>query len=428
VIRNVDALATTPGRIDALAIAEAGYTAINTRDAILRKMRIEGEDLLIENRRYPITNRRVFFVGVGKCAFAAGEALENLLGERLTAGVALDVSPLEGRSLKKIETHIGTHPQPSDVNMQATERIVTFLSECREEDLVLMLISGGGSTLLCLHDAPMTCLDERILFTELTNKGASIQELNLVRKHISKARGGGLARAAFPAEVVSLIISDVPGDTLEFIASGPTVRDSSSIADTKEVLTRYEVHAPTGTAFIETPKESKYFERVTNILFLTGRDALTAMNEEATRRGYNTRLVEDPFKGEAQDVARTVLEALHAVPKNSALLYAGETTVALGNPTTARGGRNQELALAVLDDLHDDELILPFASDGRDNSDHAGAIADSVTRAHASAQNLSAKTHLTDHTSYDFFATTGDFLDTGYTGSNVSDLIITIKK
>lgn len=427
VIRNFDALATTPKRVDALAIAEAGYAAINTRNAIRRTIRIENEELLIADSRYPIMNRRIFFVGVGKCAFSAGEAIEDLLGERLTAGIALDVSSHEGLSLKKIETHIGTHPEPSDVNMQATERIVAFLSECREEDLIIMLISGGGSTLLCLHDAPMTCLDERMLFTELTSRGASIQELNLVRKHISKARGGGLAHAAFPAEVVALVISDVPGDNLEFIASGPTVLDSSTVDDARAVLAQYGVQASAGTAFIETPKEQKYFDRVTNILLITSRDALLAMKEEAAQRGYHTHIVDTPFKGEARDVAHSILETLHSMPENSAVLYAGESTVALGNHTATKGGRNQEMTLSILGDLKDDELILPFASDGRDNSDHAGALADATTRAHAAEQGLSATASLQDHMSYDFFTSTGDFLDTGYTGSNVSDLVIAIK-
>jgi len=425
IIRNFEELATIKEREDALAIAEAGYENVNTENAILRKMRIENEELVVEDRRYPLAGRRVFFVGIGKCAIVAGRTIEQLLGERLTAGVALDVSAMEG-GLTKIETYIGTHPEPSDVNRRATERIVGFLSQCREDDLVLMLISGGGSALLCLHDAPMTCLDERTLFDELTSHGASIQELNTVRKHISKARGGGLAKAAYPAEVIGLIISDVPGDNFQYIASGPTTQDDSTVADARAVLAHYEIQPPAGVAFIETPKESKYFERVTNLLLVTGRDALDAMRAEAARLGYAATVVDEHFADAARDIGRSVAAKLHDAPSRSAFLYAGESTVTLGEEH-GKGGRNQEMALATLDDVRVDEIILPFASDGHDNSDHAGAIADQVTREHAEQRNLSISEHLSAHTSYDFFTTTGDFLNTGHTGSNVSDLIIAIK-
>jgi len=393
----------------------------------LRKVRIHGTDLLIGDKSYPLEERRVFFVGVGKCAFAAGKAFEEILGERMTAGIALDVSDIEKGDLKKIEAYVGTHPEPSETNMKAAERIVTFLSECREEDLVIMLISGGGSTLLCLPDAPMTYLDEKTLFSSLTSRGASIQDLNTVRKHVSKIRGGGLASAAYPAEVVALIISDVPDNNIECISSGPTVRDASTIEDAQAVLARYEVSIPSSTTFIETPRDAKYFERVTNTLLITNRDALDAMRAEAERLGYTTTIANARFTGEAREIGRTVTEALHSAPAKSALLYAGESTVTLGERHGA-GGRNQEMALAALADIKEGELVLPFASDGHDNSDHAGAIADEATREHLQTKNLSVEQSLAAHESYNFFETSDDALETGYTGSNVADLIIAIKK
>lgn len=434
VIRNVEKLASTPERVDALAIAEAGYAGVNTEQVIRRKVLIEGDQLVVLDKRYPLASRRVFYLGVGKCALVASKAIEELLGDRLTAGIAFAPVPLEGHESKKIETHIGTHPEPSEANIRATERIISFLSDCQKEDLILMLISGGGSTLLCSPETPMTCVDEQMLFDDLTARGASIQDLNLVRKHISKARGGGLAFAAYPAEVVSLIMSDVPGNDVHTIASGPTVLDTSTVDDAKAVLSRYSIEPSASITFIETPKDEKYFERVTNTLLVTNRDALHAMQAEAEVRGYRTEIVDDCFTGEASDVGRLVVEKLHAAPAHSALLYAGESTVTLGEPhreggqVPRKGGRNQELALAALADLHDGEIVLPFASDGHDNSDHAGAIADTLTREHANAQELSAENNLAAHTSYTFFTATGDFLETGYTGSNVSDLIIALKK
>lgn len=425
-ITNFESLAENELRLDALAIAEAGYAAINVGAALIRKVHIEDDGLCIDDARYPIINRRIFFVGVGKCAITAAEAVERLLGDRLTAGIALDVALPSDSALTKIKAYAGTHPLPSEANVQATERIIALLSECQEEDLVLMLISGGGSTLLCLNEPPMTCLDESALFTRLTEQGATIQDINTVRKHTSVARGGGLAKAAYPAEVISLIVSDVPKNDIGNIASGPTVRDSSTTLDAQTILSKYHLPLEPRPAFIETPKDGKYFERVTNTLFLTNQDALLAMQGEAVGRGYQATIMSDHLTGEAAVVAREILETLHAAPPKTVLLYAGESTVTTGGHA-GRGGRNQEMALAALEAVMPGELLLPIASDGHDNTDHAGAIADETTRAHAAAHNLSIIEHLEAHRSYDFFTTSGDAVSTGYTGSNVSDLIIAIK-
>jgi glycerate-2-kinase len=273
----------------------------------------------------------------------------------------------------------------------------------------------------------MTCEDESGLFNGLTARGAPIQDLNTVRKHISRARGGALAAAAYPAEVVSLIVSDVPGNDLAAIASGPTVLDASTVADAQAVLAKYGITDAANVELMETPKEPKYFERVTNMLFLSNQDALTAMLGEAVQRGYAASIADDRFTGEARELGRTIVEKLHASPGNMALLYAGESTVTLGEHH-GEGGRNQELALSVLEHIRNGELILAFASDGRDNTAHAGAIADEITSAHAREKNLSAEEYLDAHRSYDFFTTAGDALMTGYTGSNVSDLIVALKK
>lgn len=425
-IRNFESLAESELRLDALTIAEAGYAAINVGAALIRKLHIENGELHINDARYRLDNRRVFFIGVGKCAIAAAETVETLLGDRLAGGIALDVAPSLHPTLTRIETIIGTHPLPSETNEDATSRIISLLSGCTEKDLVIMLVSGGGSTLLCLNKAPTTCVDESALFTSLTARGASIRDINTVRKHTSFARGGGLAKAAYPAEVVSLIVSDVPDNDIGFIASGPTVRDTSTIDDARAILARYDVLPSEGFEFLETPKDQKYFDRVDTILFLTNQDALFAMKEESARRGYAATIMDDRMEGEAAQVGRTIVEALHGVPSKSVLLYAGESTVT-AKEGSGRGGRNQEMALSALESIHPDELLLPLASDGHDNTDHAGAIADATTQAHADARDLSIKEHLAAHCSYDFFKASGDAVLTGYTGSNVSDFIIAIK-
>ena len=431
VIRNFDALAEDALREDALALAEAGYAAIHVGDALARTLRVEGEELVVstggtETRR-PLRGRRVFFVGIGKCALVAAESAERIFDDRLTGGIALDVANPSAIALKKIELALGTHPLPSDENAAATARVMRLLDSCAEGDLVVMLVSGGGSTLLAAPEAPMTVADERALFELLTDAGATIEELNTVRKHTSRARGGGLARAAFPAEVIAFIVSDVPGNDIEFISSGPTVRDDTTVADAQAVLARYAIEALPGTTLIETAKGTEYFERVTNILFLTNRDALAAMRDEAARRGYAAAIGDDAISGEASSEGRALAAALHDAPGKTVRLYAGETTVTLGD-AHGNGGRNQELALGALAEVRPGELLLAFASAGRDNTDHAGAIADALTRSHADAHGLDAREYVAQHRSYDFFTTTGDALKTGYTGSNVSDIIITIKE
>jgi len=434
-VRNFDVLAKTEARKIALRVAEAGYAAIDTKAAFEKNVRIENDELVVglpaeasaqagEIRR-PLAERRIFFVGVGKCAVAAAEAAEKVFGEHLSGGIALDVHNTADERLKKIEVRVGTHPKPSEQNVAAAKRIVELLEGLGDDILVLALISGGGSSLLCFHDTAMTCIDEDMLFDALTDKGATIQELNTVRKHISYARGGGLAKAAYPAEVVSLIISDVPGNGIEYVASGPTVKDTSTIADAAGILARYGVPLPPG-GLLETPKDEKYFEHVTNELFLTNRTALDAMAAEATRLGYAARIENEAFHGEARELAHDIAEKLHAAPPKTALLFAGESTVTLGEHP-GKGGRNQELALAALEYIHDDELILPFASDGKDATEHAGALADELTKEHAAAEGASIPDALVSHASYDFFKKTGDALVTGLLESNVSDLLIALK-
>ena len=413
-------------RRDALAIAEAGYKAINTEEVVRDKVRVVDGELCIGDNKYKIDGRRVFYVGVGKCAITAGRVLERILGDALTAGVALDIADVNPNSGSKIEVQIGTHPLPSEVNVRGAKRIIGFLADKNENDLVIFVVSGGGSTMLCLPQDPMTADAESALFQELTGKGAPIQEMNTVRKHISRARGGALAAASYPAEVISLIFSDVPDNDVATISSGPTALDSSTVRDAQAILTKYGIEAK-DVEFIETQKDEKYFTHVTNILILSNKDALSGMKGEAVRRGYETTIVNEHFTGEARDIGRTVAEKLHSSAPKTAFLYAGESTVTL-DEHAGSGGRNQEMAIAALECLNTDELILSFASDGRDNTDHAGAIADETTRAHARDKNLSTKEYLDVHRSYDFFKSSGDALITGYTGSNVSDLMIALKK
>ncbi len=424
-IRNLDTLAVSPARQAILEIAEAGLAAIDTRTYIEAHVAIKGRNLQIKDTAFSLGDGRVMVVTVGKCAADGATALEKVLGDRISDGVALDIRP--GEPLQKIRAYVGTHPFPSEANVSATKAILNLISGLTEADTVLFLISGGGSTLLCQPPGGDYELEADIV-RNLFKAGADIQAINTIRKHFSSARGGNLAKAAYPARVISLVFSDVPGSDLGFIASGPTVKDTTTLADAQMIIDRYHIADSSGThiALLETPKEDKYFSRTDTILFLDNTVALDAMKESAVALGYQGRIVTDRLTGEAREVALNIAQELHQAPHKTVLLYGGETTVTVTVP--GKGGRNQELALAALSAIQSGEVIAAVASDGRDNTDFSGALCDIITRNKALEQKIDPNAYLDRNQSYAFFEAVGDYLSTGSTGSNVSDLIIALKE
>lgn len=423
-ITNVAALAKTPLRRAALDIAEAGLAAIDTETAVRRAVRMDGNALFVRDNRFLLDPEGgLFVVGVGKCSLEAGRALESILGKRLSGGIVVDVH--EG-SLGTIAAYAGTHPFPSEANILATEKIITLLSGLGERDFVLFVVSGGGSTLLCQPETKR-CEDERSILECLFRAGATIQDINVVRKHLSNARGGFLAKYAYPARSASLIFSDVPGNDIAWVASGPTVLDTTTIADAENVLAAHNVEGSCGfrIPLLETPKDAKYFANVKNVLLVSNADALRAMTEKAEREGFTARVVSDEFTGEASAMGEAIAHTLKTVRGRHALLYGGETTVKVTRGS-GKGGRNMELALSALPMLSEHELVLALASDGRDNSDYAGALCDTMTMKRANEAGLDPGTFVASHDSYGFFASTGDAIVTGDTGSNAADLIIAL--
>ena len=429
-IRNGETLAVTPARRSALAIAEAALDAIDTGAAIRRAVSLEAATLRVAGESLALApGGRLRLVAVGKCASAAATALARLLGSRLSDGIVLDVAEAAGISLPNTRVLHGTHPMPSAANAEATRSILRFLEGGLPDDVVLCVVSGGGSTLLCLPPPGGSVEGERVVLEALFRGGATIQEINTVRKHSSLARGGNLALAAAPARVVGLIFSDVPGAPPDFVASGPTYFDRRTAEDARRVLVRYGVSTgrePQRLALIETPKDPAPFARVTNLVLVSNQVALDAMAAAARREGFAPQVRTATLAGEARDVAAQVLEALHTAPPGTALLYGGETTVTVRG--AGRGGRNLELALAALGALADDELVLTLATDGRDNGDRAGAIADAVTRRDAQRAGADPAAYLADNDSYGFFGNVPHALETGPTGANVADLIVALRR
>ncbi len=425
-IKNLESLAKTPLRAHALQIAEAGLAAIDTSKVITRAVRLKKDSLFVGKAKVNLKSvRRVFVVGVGKCALTAGKALEKLLGRRLTAGIAIDI---RAGKLQKLKTYSGTHPYPTQKNVDYTKKIIELLSRTKKDDLVIFVISGGASTLLC-QPTNHTCQDETVLISCLYSSGATIQDINVVRKHLSIARGGYLAKYAYPSRVVSLIFSDVPGNKIGWVASGPTVKDTTTAEDAKNILRRYNA-AICGDflekEFIETPKDNKYFRRVKNFIVATNQIPLQAMQEKAKNLGYKTQIITDKLTGEAQAVGQKIIRRLHKAKAGTVQLYGGETTVKIKGG--GKGGRNMELALSALKYLKTGEIIVSFASDGRDNSEIAGGICDIMTKTVAGQMKLNIQNFLNLNDSYNFYKKTGHYLVTGETGSNISDLIVALKK
>jgi glycerate-2-kinase len=427
-IKNFQNLASSQLRKDALLIAEAGLTAINTEQAFERNFvyHAPSQVLKLLGKRYALAKfKNIYCVAFGKASFAGMASVAKLLGSKLTAGFAIDVSH-QTSSIPNIQFRTGTHPHPSEQNVKATQAMEEFLSRVTAHDLVLCLISGGGSALLC-YPHNVSVEDQARILKELMNSGANIFEMNAVRKHLSLVKGGQLAKLIYPAKLISLIFSDVPGNDLSTIASGPTVPDKTTVKEAQGILERYNILKKVGITQIElreTPKDHKYFQHVENLLFVSAKTALKAMREKAEDLGYETQVFNEQFQGEVKKLSQDIIKVGNK--KHLCWLGAGESTVEVKGKGV--GGRNQELALRVLPFLHEDQVFLSLASDGHDNSDSAGAIVDALTLARAKNLNLNLDGYLQNNDSFNFLEAVGDGLHTGLTGSNVADLFIWLNK
>ncbi len=427
IIKNYAALATMPFRKDALDILEAGYEAILTKNVIRGAVTRDGNTICIKDMNVCFDDyERIFFVGVGKCAVDAATALEEIIGDKITEGIVLDV---KSGIFKKLTSRVGTHPFPTEQNVEAAKEIKAMLEKTTEKDLVLTVISGGGSSLLCLpHD--IKCESITKITKALMDKGAPIHEINTVRKHLSEIQGGWLAQMAFPAKVISLIFSDVPGNDIGTVASGPTVLDTSTKVDAEEILMKYDAFTVCEVPYceiLETPKEERYFKDVHNILVVTNDTALEAMAKKATELAYGAVICSNCAEGEAREFGKKIASDEYAA--KGCYLYGGETTVTISGKGT--GGRNQEVVLGALPYLKEGMLVVGAASDGWDNGDVAGALADKELFSLAEEMPVvfgNPEDFLKENNSYEFFKKAGGHIQTGRTGANVADFYFVLIK
>lgn len=396
-------------------------------------------DKCIAQHLPPKPKGRTIVVGAGKAAAAMARAVEQAWDQAGYGDIEGLVVTRYGHGVPTdyIEVVEASHPVPDQAGMEASQRILQAVSNLTADDLVLCLISGGGSALLSLPAVGITLDDKKEVTNALLRSGATITEMNCVRKHLSAIKGGRLAMACHPARVVSLVISDVPGDDLSSIASGATVPDPSTYDDALAVFDKYDIPLPASVQQLldgkpdETPKPGDaHFANVQTILIATPQMSLEAAAEVARGAGYTPMILSDRIEGESRDVAavhaaiaRQVLTYGQPLKVPAVILSGGETTVTIRG-TGGRGGRNSEflLALAICLDGLNNVHAIACDTDGIDGSeDNAGAVIGPDTLGRADAAGLSAKAFQANHDAYSFFEHLGDLVMSGPTLTNVND-------
>jgi len=428
-IGNGETQLNRKARALALKSLESALKAVDPRQIIESRLSLKDSVLKVNGHSFDFKKlRNVYVVGGGKAGGSMAEALERILGKHITAGF-VNVPTNSKHKTKIVELHEASHPSPDQSGVEGTQRMVEIAEQSKKEDLVICLVSGGGSSLMPLTRGQISIADKRSITEDLLKSGAPINEINTVRKHISDFKGGWLAKRAYPATILNLILSDVVGDPLDSIASGPTVPDSTTFGDAIKVLKRYCLwdKAPTSIS-------DKAFKRVYNVVVGNNRSASLAACEYLKSAELNTLMLTSTLEGEARyagvtlaSIAREVSVSGNPVPKPAGIVAGGETTVTVTGK--GLGGRNQEIVLAAALKLGDMDgvVIASLSTDGVDGpTDAAGAIADGKTLVRGAEMELSADGILAENNSYNFFSKLGDLVFTGPTGTNVNDISVIV--
>ena len=432
-------------REDAVAIFKAGLRAVAPDAAIRKFCRRKGDELMVGNHSFDLGNfNNVFVVGAGKATAPMASTMEELLGDTLAGGV-ITVKYGHTAKLSTIQTVEAGHPVPDRQGELGSEKILNVADGAGENDLLICLISGGGSALMPMAVEGVSLADKQETTRILLACGATIHEINTLRKHLSRIKGGRLAVAAHPATVVSLILSDVVGDDLDVIASGPTVPDQSTFKDGFRIIAKYgiadqlpkpvldHIYAGVEGRVAETPKiDNPVFARTKNIIIASNIEAILAAKTEAAARNYTPLVLSSMIEGETRDVAgvhaaiaREIVKTGHPVKPPACILSGGETTVTLKGE--GWGGRNQEFGLWAASAISGDKpvVILSGGTDGSDGpTDAAGAVVDNTTIDRALELGVDVEAYLANNDSYHVFKALGDLLLTGPTNTNVMDLRI----
>ncbi len=433
-------------RKDAVKIFRSAIAAVDPENAVGSFLSRNGDNLNAGGKTYDLNMfSRIFVVGAGKASAPMAKAVETILGDRINKGIIV-VKYGHGLPLNRIDLIEAGHPVPDDNGLAGAKRIAGLLAACTEKDLVISLISGGGSALLPLPARGISLEDKKRATDGLLKCGADIHELNTVRKHLSVSKGGGLAKTAYPATVINLMLSDVIGDDMDVIASGPFVPDSSTYTDSINIIDKYgmrhkmpatvmsRLSEGAGGSIPETPKSGDpIFERVMNKTIGSNILACRAAREEASSAGYNSVIVSSMSEGDTTEVAkahvataRDILLSGNPAKPPACIISGGETTVIVKGSGT--GGRNQEFALAAAKEIcgmDKNIVVLSGGTDGTDGpTDAAGGIVDTETVARGKEKGLNIDMYLDSNDSYNYLKQTGDLLITGPTRTNVMDVRI----
>lgn len=436
---------TIEARKIVLELLNEGIKAADPKNAIHNSVKLVNNEIkFINGSSFLLSNiNRIFVIGGGKATAKMAEGLEEILGRYIYAGQinVPENSVKQKLNLKTIQYNIAGHPLVTNGTISGTKKILDLIEGLSATDLVICLISGGGSALLEMPVEGITLEDLSELFHIMTESGATIHELNTVRKHISKIKGGKLAQIIQPAKIISLIISDVIGDTLDTIASGPTAPDLTTWFVTEQIINKYDImdNLPLSIQHVvkqglikevnETLKpDNSTFANVENIIIASNARSCNLMKEYAIQNKFSSSIISTNISGEARDIGREFAEKTKGMKENTVLLAGGETTVTIQGK--GLGGRNQELALAASQVIAGTKgiVIASIGSDGIDGpTEAAGAMVDGYTVSSGSKKKLEIKDFLENNDSFNYLKETNNLIITGSTGTNVMDFIVVVK-
>ncbi|MEM7008908.1 MAG: glycerate kinase [Thermodesulfobacteriota bacterium] len=433
-------------RNNAFEIFKEAVDAANPKKCVLDYLSLEDDQLTVDSNTYDLKEfEAIYTIAFGKAASAMAEGVEQVLGDRLSGGLVVSNS-VPDKKFEKLDFRLCGHPVPDDRSVSAANEVMSILGTAGEKDLVIFLISGGGSAVLSMPSPGLSLDDMRKATETLLASGVDKNGLNAVRKHISQIKGGGLLKKALPARVVTLILSNVVSDKVDAIASGPTVPDSTTYEDAWKVIDALDlehklppqvvVHLEDGRngEHPETLKEGAFDpDQVQTLIVGSNIKSLMEAQKKAAELGYNTLMLTSQISGEAKEVAKVIagiaFDAERSdipVKKPSCIIFGGETTVSVHS--MGKGGRSTETALSFCMEIIGHDIVGLFCdTDGIDGPiDAAGAICDGQSRLSAREMGVSAREHLAQNNSYDFFEKLGDLVITGPTGTNVMDIGIVI--
>lgn len=434
-------------RNEAIKIYQAAVKAVRPAVLLPDYISVTEDTLRLGDQLFSLSSlRNIYVIGAGKASAAMAAVVEEIAGDYITAGIVVTKYG-HARPLKKVLCREAAHPVPDENGVRAATELMDIVSQAGKDDVIITLISGGASALLADCPPGIPLKDVQLTFQLLLQCGADIGEMNTVRKHVSLIKGGQLARQAYPANLVSFILSDVIGDLPEIIASGPTVPDPSTFRDAYAILEKYGLNKQVPAAVADwlkrgidgeipdTPKPNDpAFAGIFNYVIGTNKQALQAARHQAESSGYYTSILTNHLNGEAREAAATFVKHVltYAGPLPACLLAGGETTVTLMGK--GKGGRNQEFVLAALQAIQEQSLsgrnmpvILSAGTDGTDGpTDAAGAFIDSSVLVNVKQLSLLPQAYLDNNDAYHFFKQVNGLLITGPTQTNVMDIVVAL--